>query len=198
MTGRKQRKDAHLWIRDPHDWYVEPVKSTEQLLTVENFPGWTHDPCCGQGNIVETMLATGYTVTGSDLIQRVAAPWHLGQADFLDGDDGLFGADNCVFNPPYYRAIGAEQACMRALEKAPGKVAAFLEARFLFGANRARRFWREHPPNRLWLLTDRPSCPPGVWLAAGNKAEGGEQSFFWAVWDAKRLPAGCLPSMGWL
>src|SRR4051812_1032998 len=95
----KAAKLTHTWDRDPHDWYQEPPRVTLQLLDAgEEFPGYTHDPCCGGGNIVKALDHQGLMVTGSDLVQRVDAPWHLGVSDFLGDGCGLFGADNCVFN----------------------------------------------------------------------------------------------------
>jgi hypothetical protein len=193
--------NAHIWERSDHDWYVEPERCTAQLLTVERFPGWSHDPCCGGGNIVRTLNSHGFTTTGSDIIQRVSdAPWFLGVSDFLHGPNGLFGADNCIFNPPFYRARGAEACIRRALELAPGKVAAFVEKRFTGSETRANGLFREHPPSREWEVTPRPSCPPGAYLQAGGKPEGGKVDFVWLVWDAKpeRRKPGELAQKGWL
>lgn len=195
----KARKDAHLWVRDPHDWYVEEAKSVRQLLTVEPFDDWTHDPCCGGGNIVRELAAAGVTVTGADLIER-GAPAFVGTSDFIATGWVPPGVRHICFNPPYYKAIGAEQCVVRALDAVPGKVAAFVSAKFLYGGKRSRRLYKARPPSRVWLLTDRPSCPPGVWLAAGNVAGGGEQDFAWLVWDPveQRRPAGELAQVGWL
>jgi len=198
MAGKLERKDAHLWIRDPLDWYVEPTKSTAQLLAVESFTGWTHDPCCGGGNILKTLADADVIVTGSDVVDR-GASFFVGVSDFI-ATGNLFGAHNCVMNPPYFKAAGSEACIVQALDNAPGKVAAFVNAKFIWGGKRARRLYKARPPSRVWILTDRPSCPPGVWLAAGNEAGGGEQDFLWLVWDerAARLPAGGRPEMGWL
>lgn len=194
-------KAAHLWERDPHDWYVEPTRATAQLLSRETFPGWTHDPCCGQGNIVTTLAAAGLVATGSDLVQRVVAPWHMGLADFLDpAGPGLYGADNCVFNPPFYRAVGMEACIRRALELAPGYVAAFCDARFLQGSARAKGLWQDHPPSRIWTITPRLSCPPGTFLQNGGKAGNGSSDWLWLVWDPRgmRDAPGATVEYGWL
>lgn len=196
----RKPKAAHVWERDPHDWYVEPEGATRQLLEREAFPGWTHDPCCGQGNIVRTLLDAGLTATGSDLVQRVAAPWHMGVADFLDGALGAFGADNVVSNPPFYRAVGAERAIVRALECVDGKVAMFHTSTFLSGEKRTARLWTTFPPSRVWMITPRVSCPPGSYLAAGGVAGNGAMDWCWSVWDARpdRLTPGGMPRLGWL
>jgi len=195
----KTRKDAHLLERDPDDWYVEPEKSVRQLLTVESFDGWTHDPCCGAGTIPRVLAAAGVTVTGSDIKDR-GAPCFAGASDFIATGWLPEGVQHVCMNPPYFKAAGAEACIMQALDHAPGKVAAFVSAKFLYGGARSRRLYKARPPSRVWLLTDRPSCPPGAWLAAGNTAGGGEQDFAWLVWDARALrhPAGALSWVGWL
>lgn len=195
----KAAKAAHTWDRDPHDWYCEPPRVTLQLLDAgEEFPGYTHDPCCGGGNIVRALDHQGLMVTGSDLVQRVDAPWHLGVSDFLGDGCGLFGADNCVFNPPFYQAVGAEACIRRALHLAPGKVAAFVDIRFIAGGKRAAGLFADHPPSRIWVVTPRASCPPGTWLAAGNKAGNGSSDWVWLVWDAERRAPGRASDLGWL
>lgn len=208
----KTPKNAHLWERHPDDWYVEETSATEDLLRVESFPGWSHDPCCGRGHIVTTMQAAGNTVTGSDIEDRAGSPaWFLGRSDFT-GDTrkgleclALYGADNCVMNPPFFKGAGSEQFIRSALAWAPGKVAAFLPLKFLGSAGRSRGFWKECPPNRIWILGHRPSCPPGPVIEAGEEPGGGFEDFMWAVWDRQRfvggsgrLPISGRPLMGWI
>lgn len=196
----KTAKAAHVWERDPHDWYIEPTRVTVQLLAREAFEGWIHDPFCGGGNIVQTLADAGHVATGSDLIRRTSAPWFIGEADFFNGPYGAFGAPNVVSNPPFYRAKGTEDATRRILELTPGKVAVFVEARFLQGSGRARGLWRDTPPSRVWIITPRASCPPGSFLASGGKAGNGSADWLWLVWDpiGERLPAGGSPALGWL
>lgn len=189
-------KAAHVWERDPLDWYVEPPEATEALLKVERFSGeTTHDPCCGQGNIVGALRAAGYHATGSDITDRCEKAWFTGEIDFLAADD--FGTVcNIVMNPPFFRAKGAEAFIRKALAVATGKVCAFVDVRFLAGADRANGLFAEHPPARIWIITPRVSCPPGSYLAAGNKAGGGSSDWCWMVWDLT-APRGAT-QLGWL
>lgn len=198
MTDQPQAKDAKVWPRAVDDWYVEPRQVTRQLLHVEHFSGPICDPCCGQGHIVEACLEAGLQAWGLDLRRRVQSPWFLGESDFLGPQSTLLGAADCIFNPPYYRAAGAEACIRRALELAPGKVAVFIDGRFLWGATRGAGFWHDHPPSRVWLVTPRPSCPPGQWLLKGGAAKGGTPDFAWAVWDSWRRPEGSTVTIGWL
>jgi hypothetical protein len=175
---------------------VEPLWVTKHLAAVEDLTGWNHDPCCGGGNIVNGLIQSGLTATGSDLRQRLSPPppWFLGTADFVADKAGLWGADNCVFNPPYFRGAGTEQFIRHALKITKGKVCAFTEGRFLWGKKRACELWRDCPPDRIWFITPRPSCPPGAYLEAGNKAGGGTPDFVWLVWDERKGEA----RSGWL
>lgn len=167
------------------DWFVEPPGVTIRLLAAESFEGHIHDPCCGQGNIVRSLLVSGHDATGSDVVDRaLSPPWFLGEADFLHGPYGLFGAPNCIFNPPFFRAAGAQACIRRALREATGKVAAFVESRFVAGGKRARGLYTEFPPSVVYSIADRPSCPPGELLASGEiEAKGGKQDYVWIVWD---------------
>lgn len=189
---------ARIWARDELDWYVEPVRATEALLSVERFVGPIYDPACGGGNIVRTLLAAGYEAWGTDILQRVepAPAWFDGAHDFLGEGRPPLSFTNIVMNPPFYRAKGAEAFIRKALALASGKVAAFVDIRFIAGADRAAGLFADHPPARIWIITPRVSCPPGTYLAAGNKAGNGSSDWCWLVWDRTGPSAGT--QMGWL
>jgi len=51
------------------------------------------------------------------------------------------------------------------------------------------------PLARVYLLTPRPSMPPGQVIEAGEKPEGGKQDFVWLVW--RRGYVG-PPELRWL
>ena len=188
-------KNAHVWARDELDWYQEPARVTAQLLAVERFPGPVHDPCCGSGQIVTELLKAGYAATGSDIRNRlgVPQPWWDGARDFL-ADTRLH--DSLCMNPPYFSGKGTEAFIRHGLKVAAAKVCVFVDRRFLTGKARAAGLYADHPPSRVWEITPRPSCPPGEWIAAGNKAGGGTQDYTWLVWDLT-APKG-RTELGWL
>lgn len=205
-------KSAHVWERDELDWYVEPVAATEALLRVERFVGPVWDPCCGGGNIPTALGAAGCQVVGTDIVRRfpseITPAWWWGTFDFRDARASLDGqppslpfpewhATNIVMNPPFFRAKGAEEFIRKALEVARGKVAAFVDIRFIAGGERANGLFAEHPPHRIWIVTPRVSCPPGAYLVAGNKAGGGSADWCWLVWDKSAPPVAC-PQLDWL
>lgn len=176
-------KGAKLWTRDPLDYYVEPPRTTEALLRVEQFAGWVWDPACGSGNIVRACLAAGKRACGTDIMRRVPVdtPWFGGELDFL-AFQGVRVVPNVMMNPPFFRAAGAEAFIRKALTVATERVAAFVDIRFLAGAERAAGLFRDHPPDRVWIVTPRVSCPPGAYLEAGGKAGNGSSDWCWLVW----------------
>jgi hypothetical protein len=191
----KTAKLAHVWERDELDWYQEPTVATDALLTVESFVGAIHDPCCGGGNIVKTLISAGYEARGSDVVDRAGSPeWFTGCADFTRAI-GL-SCPNIVMNPPFFRAKGAEAFIRKALSLASGKIAAFVDIRFITGAQRANGLFSEYPPARIWVVTPRVSCPPGAYLDAGNIAGGGTADWVWLVWD--RTTPQQATQFGWL
>jgi hypothetical protein len=144
---------------------------------------------------------------GTDIVVRVYTSeehWHYGSQDFLHGlhaeiDDGGYPwneAFSIITNPPFFRAKGTEQAIRRALDIAKHKVCIFTDVRFLNGGTRAKGLFSEAPPSRIWYLSPRPSCPPGEFLKAGNKAGGGTADYCWMVWDLMSPTQGT--QAGWL
>lgn len=74
MTKYLSRK-FDMTEREKNDWYVEPVECTRALIKVEEIYGGLGntilDPCCGQGNILNTLYEHGYhNVEGGDIEDR--------------------------------------------------------------------------------------------------------------------------------
>jgi hypothetical protein len=59
----------------------------------------------------------------------------------------------------------------------------------------AAHWLRETPLARVWLMTPRPSMPPGYTIAAGEKPGGGKVDFCWLVWTKGRVGP---PDLRWL
>lgn len=182
--------NAQLWDRSDDEFYIEPPWVTAALLREEGFQGGIWDPACGSGNIIKVFLGAGRYALGSDIIKRTNDEgWFIGTGDFLSCSDRFPGTFNIVMNPPYGRAKLAEAFIRKALSLKPEKLAVFVETRFLCGSRRAQGLFREHHPARVWLITPRPSCPPpGSYLEAGGKPEGGKQDYCWIVWTRPADP----------
>lgn len=190
MIGEKKEKKSHKWDRAADEWYVETVASVEFLIARERFRGLVYDPCAGRGTIPETFIAAGIDAIGTDLrTRKPGASWFRGELDFWhDLETPLPHASNIVMNPPFYRGKGLEAFIRRALKMPVYKVAVFVPVSFLFGEERAPRFYDDIPPSRVWPVYPRPSCPPGVYLEAGGKPMGGSSDFVWLVWDRGTVP----------
>jgi hypothetical protein len=210
-------RDAEIatagYAASPLDWYVEPVWVTRQLIIVEccrflidrvnhhNSPIWglVWDPCCGIGNVLRAFEEAGFGEGGyaSDLEFRgYAARGGFNQADFLVDLGHPFvppGPLSIVMNPPFsYKEGIAEAFVRRALTLATRKVAVLVPLKWLASQVRHTLF-TEHPPRTIYVLSERPSMPPGAQVEAlGDAAfKRGKMDFVWIVWDvATPTPLG--------
>lgn len=89
--------------REQHDFYATEPKATFALI--ENFLKHTYakhyrvwEPACGMGNISEVLIADGYDVVSTDLIDR---GFGKGGVDFLKQDTVPDGVRTIITNPPY-------------------------------------------------------------------------------------------------
>lgn len=191
LTPDKAPKAAHSWKRDPDNWYVERPWCSERLFDVERFEGTIFDPFAGMGTIVKSARSRGLNARGFDLRDRGYAPLVTGGHDFFckDALPGRWPVDNIVANPPYgnrpnplpgERRRLEEHALDLALDRVTGKVAFFLDSKWMNGADRGQ--WLESKPlYRVYVLGPRPSCPPGHVLEAGGAAGNGTTDFAWFV-----------------
>lgn len=167
---------AHKWDREPEEHYCEPIWCSERLFAVEQFDRIIWDPCCGFGRIPEAAKAAGYQTIATDLIDRGYRDL-FGTCDFLkeDGRVKQVGV-SIVCNPPFNIA-GRFAAHALALEGVSTVAMIFPTARL-----NAAHWLRETPLARVWLMTPRPSMPPGHTITAGEKPGGGKMDFCWLVW----------------
>lgn len=184
-TEPVRERRSHIWKRETHDFYVEPCWVSERLFEVESFKGAVQDPCCGWGRIPEAAKRARLTATGADLVDR----------GYADGTVKDFFAstqrhDNIVCNPPF-SGDTTQRFAQHALTLARSKVAIIS----LVAKLNAAHWLRRTPLRRIWLLTPRPSMPPGHVIAAGEKPGGGKKDFCWLIfevgytgpWETKHL-----------
>lgn len=174
----KKLKNAHLWERDPHDWYVEPNECSEALFAAERFRGAIWDPACGLGRIVEQAHAAGYKAVGTDIVSR--SDICAREADFLVSRPAA-KFSNIVSNPPFGLAEEFVQHALTLVDKG-GKVAMLLPLVWLSGFSTKRNWLPSSPLRRVYPISPRPSMPPGKVIMAGIKAGNGTKDFAWFVW----------------
>ena len=143
------------------------------------------------GTDFKAAQAAGYAVTGSDIVDRLNR-YQFGDApfvcDFLERSP-IRSVRSIVSNPPF---MHIKEFCERALEVATYKVAMIVPLRRLPAAR-----WLERMPlETVYLLTPRPSMPPGSWIEAGNTPGGGSQDFCWLIFN--KTTTAAAPRLHWL
>jgi hypothetical protein len=190
MRARK----THIFEKEQRGHYVEPAWVSERLFEVEQFSPVVYDPSCGWGTITWCAQGAGYDVWGSDIVDRGrhGLGGHFRKRDFLTLAPVPWKIKpfSIVCNPPF---DFVQEFCEHALEVGAEKVAMICLVRRLNAAH----WLRALPLERVWLLTPRPSMPPGSWIAKGGKPGGGTQDFCWLVFNRGRrlIPD---PELKWL
>jgi hypothetical protein len=177
--------NAKIWEREANEHYVEPGWCSARLFQEEQFDGGIYDPCCGFGTIVIEALKAGKAAYGSDLVQR---GWDSTRTphDFLSSADERH--DNIACNPPFNIA---GRFAEHALKLARRKVALVFPTARLNAAH-----WLQGTPLKtIWLMTPRPSMPPGHTILAGEKPGGGKMDFCWIVFEQGFQG---IPELRWL
>jgi hypothetical protein len=177
---------SHIWARADSDWYQEPPWCAERLFDVEIFIGEVIDPACGGGNIIKAARARHLPAEGWDIVDRGFPETVM--RDFLSDAIPPPRPQNFVFNPPFALA---QPFTERAIELAKHKVATIFPTRRLNAAKWLQRL----PLARVWLLTPRPSMPPGEMIQRGKRSGGGKVDFVWLVFE-RDYPGS--PSLRWL
>lgn len=170
--------------QEEHGVYIEP-QCNERLFEVEKFKGAIWDPACGIGRVAEAARRAGYRTIATDMIDR-GYPRLDACIDFFCCESPR--TQNIVCNPPFDIC---DHFVRRALHLASGKVAMIWLARRL----NAARWLANTPLACIYLLTPRPSMPPGHVIAAGEKPGGGTQDFCWLVFSHKHKGP---PTLHWL
>lgn len=171
-----RKRASHLWARDANEHYVEEAWCSMRLLQEEQFEGGIHDPCCGFGRIPEAAMSFGMPVTASDIADR----GFKGGGTTCDFLTSTWTCDNVVTNPPFG---SFRQFAFHALALTSRKVAMIWQVPRLNAAG----WLRDTPLRRIWLMTPRPSMPPGHVVrqleADGKRPSGGTQDYCWLVWE---------------
>lgn len=187
MTGAR-KLNAHIWERELNEHYVEPEWVSKRLFQEEEFWGQIWDPCCGFGRIPEAATALGHQhVYSSDIVERKGGICD-DVVDFLTCNDQC-AAPNIVCNPPFNIA---DKFALHALSLAGTEKLAII---FPTARLNAAHWIKGTPLRRVWLLTPRPSMPPGHVIARGEKPGGGKVDFCWLVWEQKYVGP---PELRWL
>jgi hypothetical protein len=158
--------------RNDNDFYVEPRWAVRALINNVNFLGHIHDPACGTGTIPQEFeRAGGFTVSGCDVANR---GYGFAPVNFLSDSNNFY--ENIVTNPPYNRS---EDFIKHGIKQALHRIAILARITFLASQRRFKLF-TEFPPEKIVVLSRRPSMPPG---GLGIYPEGGKTDYCWIVWN---------------
>ncbi len=177
--ARRAHVNGESYRRDPADHYIEPYWISERLFEVEAFQGEVHDPCAGVGRIIHAARRAGFYAYGSDLIKR--ARGIRGGVDFLKSEEPR---DNFAFNPPFHLAPAF---ALHAVQLVVRKIAMVFPTARLNAADgpRSGRWISSIPLRRIWLLSPRPSMPPGDIALEhekrGEEPAGGTEDYAWLI-----------------
>ena len=203
----KIEKKSHIFEREKHDHYVEPIDLGASIFAALALPAGSRvvDPCCGWGRMVRAARASDLQVLGSDIVPR----WNDGPdgplpdgAPFVEADwfspewadsipEHFARPAAIVSNPPFDRL---EEWLPLALDRASWIVAAVVPRNFIWGDKRSAAL-EETPFWKFMPMVPRPSMPPGSAILAGQKATGDTKDYGLAVWLKSYRGA---PQIEWL
>ncbi len=162
--------------RQINDYYATEPKAIDLLLAEEKFNKNIWEVACGEGHLSERLIAHGYNVKSTDLIDR---GYGVGGVDFLNQVEKFDG--DIITNPPYKYATSF---IYKALEIIPegNKVAMFLKIQFLEGKARKELFTK-HPPKVIYVSSSRLLCAKNGDFDKMRKGGGSAVAYAWFVWE---------------
>lgn len=167
--------------REPDDYYATDPIAIDKLLSVEqlNFRIW--ECACGGGHLSERLTEHGFYVCSSDIKDRGYKRFSVIK-DFLKAKTVPFSQPfDIVTNPPYKHA---KEFVLKALELLPhgGKCCMLLRLQFLEGQARYKEIYKQTPPRRVYVFSERLQCAKNGDFN-GLKASGGSAvAYAWFVW----------------
>lgn len=165
------------------DFYPTPVWATEALLAYESFEGTVWECACGDGAMAQVLIDAGLPVYLSDLYDRGFGATGV---DFLKTTQTI---DNVITNPPFSLA---EDFILHALAVAEKKVAIFSRLALLESARRYRNVFKDKPPARILVFTERVTLYPSGLITAGTSTI----AYCWLIWDKQDKSGKC--TLSWI
>ena len=147
------------------DFYPTPTWCYENLDINWSQFSTAHEPCCGDGRIIDWLEEQGVPTTYSEINEEL---------DFFEWNEEV---DLILTNPPFSLA---QEFIDHALPRAQTTIM-LMRINYL-GSIKRHEWWKEKCPTALYVLSKRPS-----FTGAGTDAT----EYCWYVWDkTNRLPTG--------
>lgn len=162
--------------RRENDFYPTPPEPTIALLPhIAHWPRKIWEPACGDGGIAKPLESAGYSVVGTDLIDR---GYGTGGLDFLA--EQTRRADAIVTNPPFGNLVTpfgnlVTPFIEHAIDLDVPYIAMLVNVNLWHAANRIR-LWNRRIPEAAYAICWKPDFT------------GGGRPYFnciWTVWGPK-------------
>lgn len=156
--------------REENDYYATHPIAIEWLMKIENLNKNIWECACGEGHLAKPLLAAGYNVKCTDLIER---GFGVGGVDFLLQTEKYDG--DIITNPPYKFAQDFIEKSLDLVEDG-NKVCMFLKVQFLEGKRR-RELYDKTPPKTIWVSTSRIQC------GKNGVFKDSMVAYAWYIWE---------------
>jgi hypothetical protein len=163
--------------RQEYDYYATEPKATELLVEVEDFSIKIWECACGEGHMADVLVANGYEVYVSDIVERGYA---CNVIDFLKVENTNADVD-IITNPPYRYALEFVEKALDVVADGH-KVAMFLKLTFLEGKRR-KKFFEKYPPKVVYVSSSRLQCAKNGDFEKYGKGVETAIAYAWYVWE---------------
>lgn len=165
--------------REKNDYYATDPRALEMLLELESFSQDIWECACGGGHLSRVLLAHGYNVRSSDLIDRGFEGTEV--LDFLQTTAEDIAEDkqrDIITNPPYKHCHAFVEHALD-ISKDGTKIAMFLKLQFLEGKAR-RILFDKCPPKKVYVSSGRFACAKS---GDFSQKESSAIAYAWFIWE---------------
>ncbi len=168
--------------RERDDYYATDPVAVDKLLTVEQPNKRIWECACGGGHLSERLTERGYAVYSTDIKDRGYDQMNR-VVDFLAQKTRPFSGDyDILTNPPYKFA---KEFVQKALDLLPAgcRCYMFLKLTFLEGKARYAELFKNNPPRKIYVFSERVLCAKNGEFERMRESGGSCVAFAWFVWE---------------
>lgn len=162
------------------DFYATPIPTIKKLIDNHSFQdGFVLEPCAGNGNIIKTIMnkywawgCTSVEIREEERNKLMEYSDRVYIEDFLNWKPDK-EYSTIITNPPFSIAQEIVEHCFE-IASPDTEIIMLLRLAFLESKKRYD-FWQEHPVNKLYVLSERPSF--------SNNGKTDATAYCWMVWN---------------
>lgn len=168
--------------READDYYATDAIAIDKLLEAEKPHRFIWECACGGGHLSERLMEHGYEVFSSDIKYGGYTKQHL-ILDFLKQEDKLFSFEHDILtNPPYKYATEFVLKAVKLLHE-NCRCYMFLKLTFLEGKRRYIELFKNTPPSRVYVFSERVLCAKNAEFDHMRENGGSAVAYAWFVWQ---------------